>query len=441
MALKDDVFQKHLNATKKKFNKKYNHFRPFDDPDYKNKLFIHEKETNRSKKNINLNNKQEENDLITLGFIYQKKQNTNQAQTEHKLDTNQAQTRHKLDTNQAQTEHKLDTKPNTNIDTNGTQTRHKKTDLNSIVGEQRKLLFFIYDLCKINGTKITSPLNLEVFYENTFVEKGSIKTSLSRLIQKGFLLREGRKTGRAGWVVFRIPDTVYQELFNNDVSLSLTQTRHKLDTKPDTKPNTTPSIVSSSYINTTTYLSEDFKQIDYSSLIEFGFDESHIIQIYREYLKKPEISLSAEIVQNSINALAFDLKHNNVAVSFKNSPTVVLTALLKKGQPYSSKTPEKVLSPREEAMQEYLAAQQKRNSKILEIENQAKDCAMQEWLTNLPDEELLAFNPNSDQRPDGMPEKLFEISRRKKALVTAKEYFDTVIWPSKYKQILDQDKQ
>ena len=34
MALKDEIFQKHLNNTKKSFNKKYNHFRPFDDPDH-----------------------------------------------------------------------------------------------------------------------------------------------------------------------------------------------------------------------------------------------------------------------------------------------------------------------------------------------------------------------------------------------------------------------
>ena len=37
-----------------------------------------------------------------------------------------------------------------------------------------------------------------------------------------------------------------------------------------------------------------------------------IIQIFREYEKKPELTLSAEIIQDSINALAFDLKHNNI---------------------------------------------------------------------------------------------------------------------------------
>ncbi len=432
MALKDDIFKKHLNATKK-INKKYNHFRPFDDPDHQEKS-LNIKHT--------ITSKEENNNLVTSEINTEKnanliehKSNTNPAQTEHKPNTNQTQTEHKWNTNQTQMEHKPNTKPNTKRNTNGTQTEHKRTDLNAIVGGQRKLLFYIYNLCKMNGTKITSPLNLEVLYENTFIEKGSIKTSLNRLVQKGFLIRQEIKSGRSGWVIFRMPDTVYQELFNNDISLSLTQTRHKLDTKPNTKPNTTAPVVVSSYIDTTTNVPDEFKNLDLSPLVGFGFGDSHVIQIYREYLKKPELSLSADIVQNSINALAFDLKHNSVAESFKQSPTVVLTALLKKGQPYSSKTPDKVLSPREEAMQEYLLAQQKKNLKILEIETQTKDSAQQEWLNGLSEQELLDFNQNNDLRPDGMPERIFEISQRKKALAQAKEYFNTIIWPTRQKEI------
>ena len=196
--------------------------------------------------------------------------------------------------------------------------------------------------------------------------------------------------------------------------------------------------VSSSYINTTTYLPEEFQQIDFSSLSDIGFDESHIIQIYREHKKNPELALSAEIIQNSINAFAFDLKHNDVMGTFKAAPAVVLTSLLKKRQPYSSKTPDKVLSPREEAMQEYLQAQQKKNLKILEIETQTKDSAQQEWLNSLSERELLDFNQNNDLRPDGMPERIFEISQRKKALAQAKEYFNTIIWPTRQKEILEQ---
>ena len=129
------------------------------------------------------------------------------------------------------------------------------------------------------------------------------------------------------------------------------------------------------------------------------------------------------------------MKHNDVAASFKNSPVVVLTALLKKGQPYSSKTPEKVLTPQEEAMQEYLLAQEKKQQKITEIKTKARELALQEWLDSLSEEELLNFN--QELRPDGIPDRIYQKSRRKKAEELAKDYFDTVLWPKQLKQILN----
>ena len=331
---------------------------------------------------------------------------------------------------------------------NGTQTALKQdseqystTRLNELGGKQRKLLFYIYTLCKTNGTKITPPLCRETICENTVIKKGTIKTALNRLIKKHFLLIDKSKTGRSGWTIFRIPDPIYQELFNNDISLTLnqtvlkqisnrTQTVLKQDSERYSERYSNAPIVSSNVNKNTTYIPETLRQIDYSPLAEIGFDESHIIQIYREHTKNPELALSTDIIQNSIYALAFDLKHNNVAENFKCSPTVVLTAMLKKGQPYSSKTPEKVLTPREEAMQAYIAAQEKLHLKTQELENKTKEFKLQEWLKSLSEQELATFAPK-DCCPEGMPEKVYQTSRRKKALTAAKEYFITMLWPQK----------
>jgi len=335
---------------------------------------------------------------------------------------------------------------------NGTQTvlkqdseRYSTTRLNELGGKQRKLLFYIYTLCKTNGTKITPPLCRETICENTIIKKGTIKTALNRLIKKQFLLIDKSKTGRSGWIIFRIPDLIYQELFNNDVSLALnqtvlkqisngTQTVLKQDSERYSERYSNAPIVSSNINITTTYIPESFRQIDYSPLSEIGFDESHIIQIYREHTKSPELALSADIIQNSIYALAFDLKHNNAAENFKCSPAVVLTAMLKKGQPYSSKTPEKVLTPREEAIQQYLVAQEKRFQKIQEMEAKTKAFELQEWLNALPEQELAAFAP-TEPRLSGIPEKIYQTSCRKKALAAAREHFEIMIWPQKLNQI------
>ena len=58
--------------------------------------------------------------------------------------------------------------------------------------------------------------------------------------------------------------------------------------KSDTKSDTSNDVVSS-YINinnnTTTTMNLSFKEIDYSSLKKIGFNQAHIIQIFREYEK------------------------------------------------------------------------------------------------------------------------------------------------------------
>ena len=297
------------------------------------------------------------------------------------------------------------------------------------------LLLFLCDICIKTCSLKTTEITTKTLNSYLGVNSNRLRNIISRVTKKSLIKIVAQNCSSAGaYRIFEFSKNVYDKLL-----LKLTNSKLSVQSKEALAEALAEPDVVSSYINNTTNIPENFKQIDFFPLIDFGFDESHIIQIYREYMKKPELSLSADIIQNSIYALAFDLKHNNVAESFKHSPTVVLTALLKKGQPYSSKTPEKILTPREEAMQEYALAQKKKNLKILEIETQTKELAQQEWLNGLLDEELLEFNQNRAPCPEGMPIKLFELSKRKKSLAFAKEYYDTIIWPTKQKQILNSE--
>jgi predicted transcriptional regulator len=318
--------------------------------------------------------------------------------------------------------------------------------IKQLSGLQKKALFYIVDDCKTEGKLHTSPITNEFLRNLLNTDINSVKTTIYRLVKKELIGRMEGKRGNGGYSIFYITETVRNIVLEinrqldlyNKLSFCLQDNKESIG-KPLVNALVNPLVNSSNVVSsniniTTTNVPEDFKRIDFSSLSGYGLDESHIIQIYREYSKKPELSLSAEIIQNSIYALAFDLKHNNVAGSFKHSPAVVLTALLKKGQPYSSKTPDKVLNPREEAMQEYIIAQEKRHYKIQELENKAKEFELQEWLKSLSEQELVTFMPQ-DLCPEGMPEKIYQTSRRKKALATAKEYFTTIIWPQKLNQL------
>lgn len=313
--------------------------------------------------------------------------------------------------------------------------QYSTNDISLLTGSQKKVFLFLLESCCVNGGLISSAINTTELSKLLCVPKDTIKTSIRRLQEKSLIKKTISKQGVGGFLQFKISE----ETKLQGVELQKTDllNKFKIGSEIGSKTGLPDTVVNSSFnINTTTTLPEDLKQIDYSALEEIGFNESHIIQIHREHMNKPELSLSAEIIQNSINDLAFDLKHNDVANTFKYSPAVVLTSLLKKGQPYSSKTPEKVLTPREESMREYLLAQEKKNSKLLEMEMTAKKVMLQEWLDMLPDDELFSFNPDNNVCPKGMPEKLHQISRRKKAIESAKEYFDTIIWPKKRKEML-----
>jgi hypothetical protein len=86
----------------------------------------------------------------------------------------------------------------------------------------------------------------------------------------------------------------------------------------------------------------------------------------------------------------------------------------------------------------YLLSQEKKNLMRAEIEVKSKELAQQEWLSNLSEDELSEFSHDYDACPSGMPEKIYQTSKRKKATASAKEYFDTVVWPEKRKQILNE---
>ena len=332
--------------------------------------------------------------------------------------------------------------PNSNLESIEEEMAPKPVEeLSLLTGTQKKILIYLIDDCfKEKGLNLIN-INTTELSKLLCIPKDTIKTSLRRLQEKNLIKKKLYKQGVGGFLRFEISEEVKStclELQKNDLL-----NRFKNGSEIGSKTGFLSNVVSSS-INTTTYLPEtrlpnEWELVDCSSLEHIGFSKSHLIQIYRELARKPELMLSAEMIQESIDALAFDLKYNSVASTFKNSPSVVLTAVLKKGTPYVSKTPEKVLTPREEAMQQYLLSQEKKHLMLEEIEVKSKELAQQEWLSNLSEEELLSeFSHDYEACPSGMPEKIYQTSKRKKAIASAKEYFDTVVWPEKRKQILNE---
>jgi hypothetical protein len=323
-----------------------------------------------------------------------------------------------------------------------------------LVGTQRSLVFLLYLLTKENFSQTTKPVTLNHISKALKTEKSTLKQAIMRLQKKGCLVRNSSKTGRCGWSSFTIPSELYQEIiqyerqgfFSSEFDEELLQTGIKRvsngyqtgdetgDETGDKRVSNAPIVYSSN--KTTTIIQEEFNQLDLSPLHEFGFDRSHVYQIAAEYKNNPEVQLPLSIIQDSINAMAFDLKHNNVAKDFKMNPVIALLSMLKKGKPYSSVTPGKFVSPQQEAMSLYLASKERQVNEQLATEEKIKSIEFLDWQSKLPEEELLSLCPESELDKPGLTDKLRRTMRYRMAKEYSRSYFDIEIWPAKKAQVL-----
>ena len=298
---------------------------------------------------------------------------------------------------------------------------------NLIAGKEFDLIMHLIGLCEKECSLRTPAVFSKDLIELLFIKATHLRNLILRLTEKGLGKIILHKSGRHALRIFE---------FEKDVYSSLVARKNKLNQK---MPVFSQSFVdkenSNSNVNEPNYLQEEFFKIDLSPMETYGFNSSHIIQLYREYKTNPGLKLSDEIVQDSINAMAFDLKHNNVDKDFKNPPAVVLLSLLKKGKPYSSKTPEKFVSPQVEAMRRYVETKSKEQKERQDLENRTKQLALQEWLNGLSELELISFYQDNGQL-NTVPEKTRVVLIRRQALQGASDYFESSIWPTKRKELV-----
>jgi hypothetical protein len=334
----------------------------------------------------------------------------------------------KRGTNGRQTGDKRGTQPKTTFD----KEDKWETSLSDLVGLQLRIAMFVYNECKVNRSKVTRHLSINYMVSNLKSPYSSVKKTIGRLIKKGIIIREELKKGRGGWVTYGIPELVFKDLFmQNEMGYkesTNTQGCSKVEQKWETQPKTSLSSSSSYYNNTTTTREAvSHFEIDCTPLADIGFNESHLTQVVRVYQQKSSITLTADQIQNSIYALAFDLKHNNAGRKLR-SPLGVLLSGLKKGMPYCSITPDSFKTPREEALQKFnvMMEQQQQRERIEELK--AMDIEFKKWLSSLADSELNDFC-SLDSIQGALSMKHQRVLHKKRAMEIAKEFFELEVWP------------
>jgi len=345
--------------------------------------------------------------------LTQKEEHINHNKTDNKPITKWQQTDNKLITNWQQTDNKnnnknenwqqtgntTDNKSGNKLITNWQQTDNKlitKNTFSSLVGLQREIVIFIYKECKAARSEITNPLTLEHISKSLSNKAGSIKVTIFRLEQKGFINRVEFKNGRGGWSRYSIQNLLFQQLLqletDNKLITNWQQTDNKLDTQPVTQPITmSPSSSSSfNYLNTTTTsdtekLNNEWLQIDIEPLSKIGFTKTHLEQLALQKI------LSPDVVQDSIYMFAFDLENTEKAKSFKKDAISFFMGILRKGSPYTPS--ENYEHPKSKAMRLYLECKRKEEQKRESMKQEIIDMAFSDWYNTLSDQEVLAMTP------------------------------------------------
>ena len=336
---------------------------------------------------------------------------TNRRQTVDKVgtepETNRRQSVDKVETesdiNCRQSVDKVGTEPETRKETNRRQSVDKVETIfsfSSLVGNQRKIVFFIYNQCRQTASIVSPPITLEHLSKSCQIPINSMKKTIQRLKEKNIIIRSSSKSGRGGWTQYKLVQPVYSELLNletiDKLETKCRQSVDKVGTEQGTELETIVPSSSSSNINnktTTTKLPQDWLGIQIPrNLKDLGFIASHIWQIHKNG------TLKAQEVQDSLNAFAYDLENGKVKAR-NGSLNLLMGVLLKKGMYIS----EGYLTESKKEIDAYLAKIEGLETAKKKLKEVNKQKQFEKWLETISDERKNQIIPPNDLVKTGGP--------------------------------------
>lgn len=285
----------------------------------------------------------------------------------------------------------------------------------NLTGIQRNILNLVAEICSSRQMLDTGPLETSKIANHINTPVASVKTSIKRLIDKGFIFRNRGRTSKGGYVNFSIP----QEILNivNEQKEIFIDTRFQLNPfnlLREHLDNTNAYISSSNNLNTITkskdVIPEEWNNVNYEILQHIGFSKTQIMQL----VDKADPS----IVQESINHFAFGLENNQKLKKY-DDPLNVLMGVLRKGQAWFEKD---YRSPKEIAQLQLIEIKKAEMERKKQMEEEMYKLAFDEWQQNLSEERIEELAPDLRKRGDLTP-------RSAKLSI----YFKENIWPEKKK--------
>ena len=294
----------------------------------------------------------------------------------------------------------------------------------------QKILKALFTSCLENMGNTTGRLSIHYISNATLSTEDSVKRTIRRLISDGILEKIEYKDGRGGWTKYQLHKETYSQIMlSQSEDKSTDRSKDNSEDKVRTQVGTQPSNSNNSIKNTTTNqedgvqknpppLPHDWQEIDITPLKEVNFTNTHLAQIYRSG------KVSADMVQESINAYAFDLFTNKKQMP--NPINFFMGILVKNGMPYSP--PDNYISPRDAAIQAYLLKKRQKEKEREALESEAFEYEFRDWRDSLGEEQALSMVPNMIR---SKKESMSLLDWENILVPILKEQFSKTAWPEK----------
>lgn len=263
--------------------------------------------------------------------------------------------------------------------------------VNKLAGKEKILVMFIFKHCQSIGSLESQRITTETLKNSLNVKDAHLRNLIFRVSEKGVFNVSEVKQGRFGWRRFAIPQQVYDKLHLEDsVSNALATSVSNALAYPladDSRRRRDINIKES----TATVLPDDWKNIDVDPLRSINFGMAELLNIFKEC---PE-TITAQIVQDSINQFAWGLERNPIRYEKLHSPAGVLVKHLQQGTPWAEAT---YVSPEDKSRRIYLEQVNTRKEEEKKLDEALRSEHFNIWEPSLTEEERNNILPEDAKR-------------------------------------------
>jgi hypothetical protein len=298
--------------------------------------------------------------------------------------------------------------------------------IKTLTEKQACLFFFLSKLIINHDGQSSGRIKRGLISNATGLCKETIRTAEKALIKKKLIKRKSWGAGPTGYTIYEHASLLvkqlsveYKKLYNLNYFVTTLDNNTEKQNRIEEEA-----------------ISDEWRSFDQDLIKQIGLAETDFVFLFRHYKQNPQIRLSAEIVEQSLKNLCYDLTYgqNYISDYIKKEPAKNLIHILKKGKPYRCNTPGGYKDPVAKELSFILKEKEKTIAERSLMGEKIKQLEFDEWKNNLSEEVLLELCPESEIA-EGVPKKLRKTMRRRRALELSKDYFEAEIWPTKKKEI------